>query len=63
MLFVAGADPPPESTEPMRYVARSEGAAASAVLSTWVICPTFSSSDIRASRSSTRCATGNDGSW
>src|SRR5690242_1859867 len=62
-LFGLGAEPPPESTEPIRYAARSLGAEASAVRSTCVIWPTFSSSDMRESRSSTRCATGSEGSW
>ena len=62
-LLSAGAEPPPESTEPIRYVARSPGWPARAARSTWVICPIFSSSDIRDSRSSTRAATGRLGSW
>src|SRR6266508_2602708 len=57
-----GAEPPPDSSEPRRYVARSD-CGLSALRSAWVIWPTLSSRDIRESRSLTRAGTGSDGSW
>ncbi len=52
----AGTDPPPDSTDPIRYVARSD-TGLSAARSACVICPTLSSSDMRDSRSFTLAAT------
>src|SRR4051794_26458838 len=60
-VFGEGADPPPLNTDPSRLVATSEVEAARR--SACVICPSFSSSDIRDSRSVTRAATGCVGSW
>src|SRR3954452_14256631 len=59
-VFGDGAEPPPLSTEPIRDAATSGGEAARR--STCVIWPILSSSDMRESRSSTRWATGSDGS-
>src|SRR3954464_7635363 len=55
-----GAEPPPLRTDPRPEVARSLGV--TTLRSACVICPIFSSSDIRASRSFTRAATGCDAS-
>src|ERR1041384_211003 len=59
-LFGDGAEPPPDSSEPSRnwVICAPETALRSAC----VICPSFSSSDIRLSRSLTRVATGRLGS-
>src|SRR3954468_5310987 len=59
-VFGDGAEPPPLSTEPIRDAATSDAEAARR--STCVIWPILSSSDMRESRSSTRSATGSDGS-
>src|SRR4029450_424936 len=49
-VFGVGTEPPPDSTDPSRQVATSDGSPETAPRSAWVICPTFSSRVIRASR-------------
>src|SRR4029453_14313441 len=51
-----GTEPPPDSKDPSRQVATSEGSPLTAPRSAWVICPTFSSRVISASSSSARAA-------
>jgi hypothetical protein len=59
-VFDAGAEPPPDSTEPIRYRVSSAGVIEAR--SAWVIWPILSSRLIRPSRSVTRSATGRSGS-
>ena len=59
-VFGVGTEPPPDSSDPSRQVATSEGSPVTAPRSAWVICPTFSSSVIWASRSSARVAGSSD---
>jgi hypothetical protein len=48
-VFGVGTEPPPDSSDPSRQVATSDGSPETAPRSAWVICPTFSSRVIRAS--------------
>src|SRR5829696_364933 len=61
-VFGAGADPPPDSSDPRPYAAMS-AVVVTAPRSAWVIWPIFSSRVIRPSRSVTRTGTGWVGSW
>jgi hypothetical protein len=56
-VFGVGTEPPPDSTEPSRLVAISDGSSANAGRSPWVIWPTFSASVIRLTRSRTLATT------
>src|SRR5690242_13963949 len=60
-VFGDGAEPPPDRIEPTRKVVTS--AVLMAARSACVIWPTLSAKDIRGSRSATRAAGLNDGSW
>jgi hypothetical protein len=52
--LTGGVEPPPDSTDPTCHSAINDGSSKTADRSVWVICPTFSSSVIRRSRSATR---------
>jgi hypothetical protein len=54
-VFGVGTEPPPESTLPRPSSVISAPLAAIAARSACVIWPTFSASDMRESRSATRC--------
>ncbi len=60
-VLTAGAEPPPDNTEPSRYAVTS--AAPAEPRSAWVIWPSLSSNDIRDMRSATRAGTERVGSW
>ncbi len=57
-MLGVGVEPPPDSSEPRSYAAMSPPLP-TAPRSAWVICPAFSSGDMRESRSATRLRTGN----
>jgi hypothetical protein len=61
-VLSAGAEPPPERIDPMRYAVMSCGLV-SAARSTCASWPSLSSRVIRPSRSATRAGTGCAGSW
>ncbi len=54
-LFCVGVEPPPESSEPSSHVVIRLWSLLTAPRSACVICPTFSASVMRESRSRTRC--------
>ena len=56
-VFGVGTEPPPESSEPSRYLVMSLPSP-TAARSAWVICPILSAVDMRDIRSATRVATG-----
>src|SRR5437773_10400315 len=58
-VFGLGTEPPPDSSEPSRYVMMSPPLP-TAPRSAWVIWPTLSARVIRDMRSATRCWTGSD---
>src|SRR3954449_8634526 len=53
-----GVEPPPDNTDPRFHWAITVGSGATAARSAWVICPIFSASVMRPSRSATRRSIG-----